>query len=267
MQSFNYHTHTYRCGHASGYEEEYVKAAIKAGYKVLGFSDHAPYINHFSPRERMHEDTFLDYVNTVNELKDKYKDQIMIYIGLEIEYYKEQIDELKYYRELLDYCIIGQHSDKVVIGHDYFLNCDDHWVLVYAKQIVDACNAGLVDIIAHPDLFMLSRESWSDACSEATNMICECSLKYSIPLELNMGGLRYGKKEYQDGSRYVYPYRKFWEFAEQYQVPVVYGLDAHTPDAYLKKEYYDEVNEIVQGLDLKFVDDVLFKGKKREIYD
>ena len=39
----NYHTHTVRCTHAVGTEEEYVIAVIKAGLKILGFSDHAPY--------------------------------------------------------------------------------------------------------------------------------------------------------------------------------------------------------------------------------
>ena len=39
----NLHTHTYRCGHAEGTEEEYVLAAIENGYVKLGFSDHTPF--------------------------------------------------------------------------------------------------------------------------------------------------------------------------------------------------------------------------------
>lgn len=38
----NYHTHTTRCMHAIGSEEEYILAAISAGYTELGFSDHTP---------------------------------------------------------------------------------------------------------------------------------------------------------------------------------------------------------------------------------
>ena len=38
----NYHTHTARCRHATGTEEEYVLAAIDRGLKILGFSDHTP---------------------------------------------------------------------------------------------------------------------------------------------------------------------------------------------------------------------------------
>ncbi|HAH75526.1 MAG TPA: histidinol phosphate phosphatase HisJ family protein, partial [Kandleria vitulina] len=54
----NYHTHTYRCKHAIGKEEDYIKNAIKAGYTELGFSDHAPwhYESSFHPTMRMEED-------------------------------------------------------------------------------------------------------------------------------------------------------------------------------------------------------------------
>ena len=38
----NYHTHTFRCHHAQGTDEEMVLAAIKSGIKVFGFSDHGP---------------------------------------------------------------------------------------------------------------------------------------------------------------------------------------------------------------------------------
>ena len=34
----NYHTHTTRCMHATGDDEDYVLSAIKGGYRILGFS-------------------------------------------------------------------------------------------------------------------------------------------------------------------------------------------------------------------------------------
>jgi histidinol-phosphatase (PHP family) len=40
----NFHTHTFRCQHASGEDKEYVEAAIQSGLKVLGFSDHCPWL-------------------------------------------------------------------------------------------------------------------------------------------------------------------------------------------------------------------------------
>lgn len=36
----NYHTHTYRCGHALGNEYEMVEAALHEGYQELGMSCH-----------------------------------------------------------------------------------------------------------------------------------------------------------------------------------------------------------------------------------
>ena len=36
----NYHTHTFRCHHALGTDEDYVTSAIANGIQILGFSDH-----------------------------------------------------------------------------------------------------------------------------------------------------------------------------------------------------------------------------------
>lgn len=57
MMKANYHTHTARCGHAEGTDEEYVLAAIERGFDELGFSDHVPwpYKNGYvHPTVRMH---------------------------------------------------------------------------------------------------------------------------------------------------------------------------------------------------------------------
>ena len=41
MLQRNYHTHTYRCQHATGDVIDYAKAAIDGGLTTLGMSDHA----------------------------------------------------------------------------------------------------------------------------------------------------------------------------------------------------------------------------------
>ena len=53
MNKNNYHTHTTRCFHAIGKDEEYVKAAIQANIKELGFSDHTPWHYDSSFKESM----------------------------------------------------------------------------------------------------------------------------------------------------------------------------------------------------------------------
>ena len=66
MFIYNYHTHTYRCGHAIGSDEEYVEAAIKAGYKVLGFSDHAPYSQYYHANSSMRWDQLEEYISSID---------------------------------------------------------------------------------------------------------------------------------------------------------------------------------------------------------
>ena len=106
LQDFNYHTHTYRCGHAIGSDEDYVLAAIKAGYKTLGFSDHAPYRHYPNPRIHMNWDQIDDYLSSIAALKEKYHDQIDIHVGFESEFYPETIDEKLEYRALITWLTI-----------------------------------------------------------------------------------------------------------------------------------------------------------------
>ena len=90
--------HTYRCMHASGTDEEYVLSAIKNGYEEIGFSDHSPwkYDSNFVAHMRMKDSQFHDYYRSVSALKEKYKNQISIKIGLECEYFPKYMPCLLY---------------------------------------------------------------------------------------------------------------------------------------------------------------------------
>ena len=134
-------------------------------------------------------------------------------------------------------------------------------MLLYAGQIKEALEAGMADIVAHPDLFMYSRAQWSDACEQAAQMICDAALAADVPLEVNMGGIKRGMRTIGRQTRLVYPYRRFWEVAARKGNKVIYGLDAHDPQEYLKKEQYDIVDEVIAGLDLHFVDALTFSHK------
>lgn len=258
MQRFNYHSHTKRCGHASGEDEEYVKQAIKNGYTCIGFSDHAPYENGYVEGERMRKDEFNDYVQSVHFLQEKYKDQIEIRLGLEIEYFEDFLDEIKEYRNLVDFMILGEH-EYAVKQIDFYMNHKDEDTLLNGEQVAKACDDGLVDIVAHPDLFMFSKEEWNEACEKTAHKICQSAERNHALLELNLNGLRYGKRQIGDEYRYTYPYRKFWEVVSQYDIEVVYGLDAHTPDKYADFACYETVNEIIEGIPLKFRKELKFK--------
>ena len=92
-----YHTHTTRCHHATGSDEEFVLSAIKGGYQELGFSDHTPWKYHtnYISDIRMTPEELPDYVESLRSLQEKYKDRISLKIGLECEYFPEYIHWLK----------------------------------------------------------------------------------------------------------------------------------------------------------------------------
>ena len=91
MMKANYHTHTARCGHAEGTDEEYVLAAIGRGFDELGFSDHVPwpYKNGYvHPTVRMNISQMPEYLASVRALAEKYRGQIRILTGFECEYFR-----------------------------------------------------------------------------------------------------------------------------------------------------------------------------------
>ena len=94
---YNYHTHTSRCFHATGRDEEYVLAAIEAGFDEIGFADHSPwkFDSDFVSDMRMHISELDDYCNSIKSLREKYKDKISIKLGLECEYFKKYLPWLK----------------------------------------------------------------------------------------------------------------------------------------------------------------------------
>lgn len=246
---YNYHTHTERCGHANGEDEQYVLAAIEAGFKVLGFSDHIPFKSVIHPSERMNYDQIDDYITSIEHLKVKYKDKIEIKLGFELEYFPEYNE---YYKEILarcDYLICGQHN-KILDHYSYDQFANDEDVIVYANQVKAAMESGLVSFIAHPDYFMLGRRTWTPACDEAARIIAQAAEKNKVALEINLNGVRYGKYNYHNIHVYPYPFRSFWEIVSNYDVECLYSFDAHKPFTLLEKERIGLVEEILKGLPL-----------------
>lgn len=257
-QNFNMHTHTARCGHAYGNDEQYIKAAIAAGFKTLGFSEHIGYTWFDIPSDRMLYKDIDDYLNTMYQLKEKYKDQIDIKVGFEIEYYDNELEFLKTMRQRCDYMIVGQHC-KYVDGYGFDYLCLDEDVMEYTRLLCEAMCSGLVSCVAHPDYFLLGRRNFNEVCEKAAHMIAQCAVECDVYLEVNLKGRRGSKLSYPEGDVYPYPYRPFWEIMAQYPIKCVYGYDAHLPADLLDEMNIGKVNEILEGLDLEFADEFKIK--------
>lgn len=248
-----YHTHTYRCGHAIGRDEDYVIAALKGGYRVIGFSDHIFFPGVWQRGSRGDYEDLEGYVNSISDLKDQYADKAVIHLGFEAEYFPE-FDY--YYRELLrtgivDYLILAQHYRFIdgKFGLYYGFSKTPEDIKEYADNLIKGMETKLFKYVAHPDLFMAHYEyGFDETAQTVTRRICEAAKRLNMPLELNMGAIRFaGRKMIGNEYRFLYPYPPFWKMVKEYGVKVMIGIDAHDPADFLdpRIQYlFDIVNEL-----------------------
>ena len=262
----NYHTHTYRCGHASGDERAYVEKAIELGFKELGFSEHAPMpfpegipeqnlSRLLSMRMKMHETE--EYVSNLLALREEYKNDIKIHIGFETEYFDccfdAFIDYIKDYP--VDYLILGQHfGDPFVDPMPYHgaQYTKDSQLINYVDDVVKGIESGKITYVAHPDVSFYKR-SLEVYEHEMTRLI-NAAKNNSVPLEINF----YGLQEVRN-----YPTLEFWLLANEIGCDVVLGSDAHKPEN-LKNPYALKHAELMlkSFKNLNLLDRVEFKPIK-----
>ncbi len=244
----NYHSHTFRCGHAVGTDEEYVQKAIEAGFKVIGFSDHVILPNASQPGMRGDYSLLDGYISSVNELKRKYASKIDVFLAFECEWFWEEY--ASYYKSLLtqrgfDYLILGQHLCRIDGRFVYYSQIADRelGVKMYTDDVVSALESGLFSYVAHPDHFMLWYRDWDEVTEKAAWRICRKAKETNTPLEINMGPSRWASKsDPEDPSIYVYPYPEFFKIAKIVGNDVVIGVDAHVPNEYLTSDYSWAIN-------------------------
>ncbi|MDH6366162.1 MULTISPECIES: histidinol-phosphatase [unclassified Breznakia] len=262
MTKNNYHTHTERCKHASGSDEAFVLSAIKAGIQELGFSDHTPW--NYAPSTykgsniRMFLDEFAGYKQSILALKEKYKDQISIKLGLEVEYFPKFmdwfIDFIK--KEEIDYVILGNHfhgDDEK--GPYYGHVCDDDAMLeLYKQDTIKALKTGIYSYLAHPDLFMRGRKHFDAFTKKISREICEACKEMDIPLEYNLAGAEVSHITHQQ----QYPHPDFWQIAAEVGNKAIIGFDAHNNRQLENEYYYNQAKAHLDALGMEVIDTINF---------
>lgn len=252
----NYHTHTPRCRHAVGSEEEYAAAAIRAGMTQLGFSDHTPwaYDSGYISDIRMTPRQLGDYVDTVRALQVKYRDQIQIHLGLECEYFPKYMGWLRRTVQEygIDYLLLGAHfcvSDEIggYVGNGCL---DDRSVQEYVDNCTAAMESGLFLYFAHPDLFLRAYRKWDSVSEQASAVLCETAKKCGMPLEYNVNADVYQRTR----NRNDFPHPEFWRLAAKLHCDVVVGYDAHEPSMLLNAKAADRAVVLLNSFGCKIVD-------------
>ena len=255
----NYHTHTPRCNHAVGMEEEYVRCAIEAGLQILGFSDHTPYpfTNGYRSGIRMGVEEFPEYARLVNRMKEKYAGKIQIHLGVEAEYYPKLFPRLlDILREQdTEYLLLGQHylyneeDDRIYAGA---ATTDAHILQQYCDQAIDGLYTGMFSYMAHPDLIHYLGDA--DIYRRHMRRLCCAAKDCNVPLEVNLLGLQENRH---------YPKDVFWEIAAEEGCSVIFGMDAHTPEALCDKEVVQTAEEWIARYGLKKMETLVFHSIKK----
>ncbi len=207
MNMQNLHTHTIYCDGADT-PEAIILAALEKGFSSIGFSGHS-YMD-FSPAYKKMGDRTEIYKAEVKRLKEKYKDIIKVYLGLEVELYA--IPDLSEYEYLIGsshyFFIDGKHvpfdrDDKEVenVINNYFGGNGMEYAKAYYKLLAELPSYAKFDIIGHFDLitkhsdkrefFDTSSKEYLDAAFEAID-----ALAGKIPFfEVNTGAIARGYRK------------------------------------------------------------------------
>lgn len=246
MFKHNFHTHTtYSDGKAE--PEAYIRAAIAAGMKSLGFSEHAPlpFENSFAVQDAFQ---LGQYVEEIQELKDEYSGKLNIFVALEADYIPGAslgFDHLK--REYgLDYIIGSVHLVNDKVGRMWFIDGPDReiWkkgleaifdndiraaVTAYYEQVMNMISSQKPEVIGHLDKilmhnkneFMNEEEDWY---RELLMQCLEVARDHDSIIEINTRGLY--KKRYHTFFPGPWVIQKMHEM----NIPVTLSTDAHLPE-------------------------------------
>ncbi|WP_434748529.1 histidinol-phosphatase HisJ [Paenibacillus amylolyticus] len=234
----DYHTHHERCGHAVGQLEEYVQRGIEIGLSQIGLSDHMPLLHvdpaAYYPEMAMPMDELPRYVEECFSLKEKYRGQIDVRVGLEGDYIEGWETEIG--------SIIERYPWDYVIGSVHFLGEWDitdfrqthHWegkdVLGVYRQYYDAVSkaaaTGMYDIIGHSDVikrfgYVPSPDQTEERIA-LENAALQAIAKSGCAMELNASGLSKPCAE-------MFPSRRMLTEALRLDIPLTMGSDAHDP--------------------------------------
>lgn len=253
------HTHTHFCPHGSGEETaKFIEKAIELGFDRYVLTEHAPLPTSFSnnlPYEKelvkfftMKETDLDNYIKEMHQLKQKYKDQIEIRVGFELDYLPEYVDWtrdlLKEYQGYIEETVLSVHFLK---GKDGW-RCVDNTPEEFDKSLVhyygnfQSVQKAYYEIIKEAALqFQPSRIGHLSLCQkfqhyfsdgtvvsdEAKNEVEQILIllkEKGIALDFNTAGL---DKEYC-----LEPYPSEWivRKAKKMGIPFVFGSDAHAVD-------------------------------------
>ncbi|KXX71861.1 histidinol-phosphatase [Flammeovirga sp. SJP92] len=235
----NFHSHTFYDDGKSPLED-YITAAIEQNVKSYGFSTHSPVP--FPSTWNMKMEKYREYLAEIERLKEKYKDQIQIYAGLEVDYIEGKCG-VHNFREL-DYSVGSVHYVNQFEDGNY-------WEIDYTKTHYDKglqeifggsikrafqryvdLNIKMIEedtptVLGHLDKMKMhnSTGKWFEESEEWYQELIEKYLEVikakNIIVEVNTRG-------FYKGYSQLYPSPWILEKVLEKNIPITLSSDAHT---------------------------------------
>jgi len=222
--------------------EEFVICAISKGIKKYGFSSHAPLP--FSTKWNMEETDFPAYQSEYYRLKEKYKQQIELYFGLEVDYIHNYSNtKSDFFRDKSFHYLIGSlhYLDKLPNGGFWcidgnFEEFDKGLHLLYEGDIqfatrrffeltTEMIKIGGFDIVGHFDKISYNAGHHSDFdiaspwYKQLVGDVLQLIKDHGLILELNTKSLI--------DKGITYPNQQFYPLIKELEIPVVVNSDCH----------------------------------------
>jgi histidinol-phosphatase (PHP family) len=224
----DYHVHTSASPDARGTFEDYVIKAKEKGIGEIGFSDHFMF-HEISNYPCMRHQQTPTYIENFLALKKKF--ELPIKLGAEIDFFPEDISKIREFiqKHPFDYIIGAVHFignwgvDSPRQKHEYLKRDILQTYKEYFSLIAEMCKSRLFDVVAHVDLVKIF--GFKPNCDLSTVLMetAEAIAKSKICVEINTSGLRRPCAE-------IYPSEQFLRILHDYDVPIVFGSDAHNPE-------------------------------------
>ncbi len=228
----DYHMHTPLCKHAAGPMEAYVERGIELGLQEIGFADHNPLPDGRSANVRMAEAELDYYVERVTDLRYRYRGQIDVMLGLEIDYIVGLEDYLAKQT--------AAYPWDYVIGSIHFLDnaCrEPSWPRHYAgdahqlytryfELMRRMVRSGFCDIVAHFDVVKRSGHMPGEREADDIAHTLQAIKDSGICVEINTSGYRHSELP----EPQPYPMLSIVEQALALGMPLTVNSDAHAPE-------------------------------------
>lgn len=243
MNLTNYHSHCSFCDGRAPLEE-FVKEAITQGFYSYGVSSHAPLP--FPTQWTMEWEQMEAYLDEFNNLRQKYADEIELYVGLEIDYLNEESNpSVARFTELpLDYRIGSVHLLYDAAGEVVDIDCspavfkervDRHFngdvlgvVRMYFDRLFRMVELGGFDILGHADKMHYNASCYHPGLLDEPWY--EALMKDYFSLVASRGYLVEINTKAYDSLGTFYPNSRYWELMKEYQIKILVNSDAHYPE-------------------------------------